>query len=277
MCHNRAIATIVELSVAIWMSSSCQLMANYIHVKRVVHVSGEDEPTPYLLLEPSHVLDEDTHPLIVYLYGAGGSIEDYNLARTSYDELRCISSERGYYILVPELGQSHWMNRRAQRILDAIIAHAVANYPVDTKRVHLMGTSMGGGSALAYAVVRPKQVRSVCAICPMTDFVQWVKENRVYLDSVAAAYNGSPAKAKKTWEQTSAMKNLDAFKNIPVFLIHGSDDSIVLPGHSQRLALSLRKKGYEVVFHEVTGAGHTDKVVEPFQKDIIDFFDKYGQ
>ena len=64
--------------------------------------------------------------------------------------------ERGYYVLIPELGPSHWMNEKARCVLDTIVDRVLMEYPIDRNRVHVMGTSMGGGSALAYAIHRPE-------------------------------------------------------------------------------------------------------------------------
>jgi dipeptidyl aminopeptidase/acylaminoacyl peptidase len=282
MRHKLIVATTAGLAAAIWLSSACMFAAEYTKSERSVKVSGEAQPVPYLLLVPPERPNDGKHPLIVYLYGSGGSIYDskekinYNLGRPPYAKLRQLAAERGYYILVPELGGNHWMNDRAARSLDAIIDHATANNPIDPKRVHLMGTSMGGGSSLAYAIHRPDLVRSVCALCPMTDFPQWVKENPEYLGPITAAYGGSPTQIPAAWAKTSAMRHLTTFKNIPVFLVHGATDTIVNPDNSRLLAKALQAKHYRVVFHEVEGLGHRDLIVEPFQEEIVDFFDHVG-
>ena len=274
MSHKLIVATTAGLAVTIWMSSACLLAADYTSSERSVQISGEARSIPYLLLVPPEHPHGGAHPLIVYLYGRGGSIKDYNLSKPPYAKLRKLSAERGYYILVPELGKSHWMNDRAQRTLDAIIDHAMANNPIDPKRVHLMGTSMGGGASLAYAIHRPDLVRTVCAICPMTDFPKWVGEIPQYLSQVSAAYGGVPATAPAAWAKTSAMRHLDAFKNIPVFLVHGAADTTVKPDHSRLFAEALRARNYRVVFHEVKELGHDDLIAQPFQEEIVDFFDK---
>jgi dipeptidyl aminopeptidase/acylaminoacyl peptidase len=276
MCRGLLATTVVGLAVTIGMSSACLFAADDVISKRSVRIADESQQAPYLLYVPSGHSGGGKHPLIVYLYGRGGSIKDkeYNLAAPSYAKLRRMAVERGYYIVVPELGTDHWMNDRAQRTLDAIVAHALADNPIDPKRVNLMGTSMGGGSALAYAIHRPDVVRSVCAICPMTDFTQWVAENPNYVGSVTAAYGGTPTQVPNAWAKTSAMRNLDAFKEIPVFLVHGVADTVVPPLQSRQLAESLRARHSRVILREVEGLDHTDEIVEPFQEEILDFFDK---
>lgn len=280
MRHRFIAATTAGLAILVWMPFARLFAADYTHSECSVQVAGEAQPVPYLLFTPADGSGRGTHPLIVYLYGSGGSIHDsgatvnYNLGRPPYAKLRQLAADRGYYVLVPELGGSHWMSDRAERTLDAIIDQAMANNPIDPKRVHMMGTSMGGGSSLAYAIHRPDLVRSVCAICPMTDFAKWVQESPGYLAAISTAYGGGPAEAPEAWAKTSAMEHLDAFQNIPVFLVHGDADTIVKPDHSRLLAKALREKKSRVIFHEVEGIGHRDLIVGPFQEEIVDFFDQ---
>jgi prepilin-type N-terminal cleavage/methylation domain-containing protein len=245
----------------------------YASHRHSVQIPGEPGPTPYLLLTPPAGQPDIEHPLIVYLYGRGGSIDTYNLATPAYDQFRRLAADRGYYILVPELGPALWMNDHAQNTLDAIITDAGANNPIDLGMVHMMGMSMGGGSSLAYAIHRPDLVRSVCALSGMSDFAQWVAENPAYLASVSTAYGGTPAQNPVAWSETSAMQNLDAFKNIPVFMAHGTTDTIVSPEQSRRLAAALNAKGYDVTLREASALGHVDEVVQPYSQEIIDFMD----
>jgi dipeptidyl aminopeptidase/acylaminoacyl peptidase len=79
---------------------------------------------------------------------------------------------------------------------------------------------------------------------------------------------------RAAWAKTSAMRNLDAFKNTPVILIHGAADTLVSPQQSRQLAQSLRARHFTVVHHEVEGLGHKDEIVEPFQEKILDFFER---
>jgi S-formylglutathione hydrolase FrmB len=139
----------------------------------------------------------------------------------------------------------------------------------------MMGTSMRGWSSLAYAIHRPELVRSVCSLIGISDGAQFVSAppGRNYLSILSTAYGGTPAQVPEAWNKTAAMKNLDTFKSIPVFLVDDTADTVVPPLQSHQLAASLRAKGYGVTLRESQGFGHTDAVVGPFQQEIVDFFD----
>jgi len=228
--------------------------------------------TDYLLYHPDGDPAPAARSLVIYLYGSGGSLKGYNIQREPYAQLRAELAKRGYFILVAGLGRSHFMNDAAKAALDGVVAQALAEQQIPADRVHVMGTSMGGGSSLAYAIHRKDMIRSVCAVMPMTDFARWIVENPKYAPPVTAAYGGTPEERPDAYDRNSAVKQIDAFAHIPVMLIHGDSDRTVLPAHSTRLAEALHAKDYTCVLRLVGGL-HKDAIVEPFQVEIADFFD----
>lgn len=228
---------------------------------------------PYLLYTPTAVPEPEKRALLIYLYGAGGSIENYNIKRPPYAQLRAQLAEKGYYIVVPELGKQHFMSDQAKATLDGIVAQVLAQQQIPQTRVHIMGTSMGAGSSLAYAIHRPDLIQSVCAVMPMTDFATWVVENPRYHPRIAEAYGGTYEEKPEAYDRNSAIKNVDAFAHIPVMLIHGNADPVVVYENSQRLARLLQEKNYPVTFLTAEGQAHKDDVMKPYQSQAMEFFE----
>ena len=56
-----------------------------------------------------------------------------------------------------------------------------------------------------------------------------------------------------------------------IFLLHGDQDTVVLPHHSRDFAAALEEHGCEVLFLEVPGKAHRDEIVGPYQKEVADF------
>lgn len=190
---------------------------------------------PYLVSKPILPTEKADRWLVVYLYGAGGTLEDCNLAQPQYARIRERLSRNGAYVVVPDLGKSHFMNEPAQEVLTGVIGKVLADYEIDPSHVHLLGTSMGGGSSLAYALHQPGKIRSVCAIMPMTDFADWITQTPQYWPRVEGAYGGSPIERPGIYSDNSAMKHADVLAKIPVLMIHGTADTVVLPSHSKKL------------------------------------------
>ncbi len=209
--------------------------------------------------------------LVVHIYGRGGSCRSYNMMRESYAEVRRLLWERGYWLVVPDLGTDHWMNDTACKSVDAVIEGMIRDHDVDPARVHILGTSMGGGSGLVYVMRRPNRIRSICAVFPMTDFEQWVQEKPGYLSGIARAHGVKPSEAASVLQALSPLQHVAAFAGIPVFLLHGDADSTVPTHHSREFAAALRKQGSPVIYREVPRLAHTDAVTEQFQREIVDF------
>ena len=214
--------------------------------------------------------------LVVHLYGSGGSHEQghYNVGRAPYDEFRCLLTERGYWLVVPDLGPRHWMNEAAINKVDAVINAMIDKEGVDADRVHLFGTSMGAGSSLIHAMRRPEKVSSVVAIFPMTDFARWLEEQPRYREPVEEAHGISPESRQQALEQISPIHNIAAFRDIPLYLLYGTQDSVVDPDHSRRFVKALRDKDYSIVYHEVEGETHRDEIARPYQRELADFLTK---
>ncbi len=214
--------------------------------------------------------------MVVHLYGYGGSHSFYNMIRPCYAKLRRSLRESGYWLIVPDLGPSHWMNARSVATLDSIIASMVAEGAVEPDRVHLLGTSMGGGSSLIYASQRPETVRSVCAIFPMTDLEVWTTERPGYLNPVAQAHGIDTARATNALHDISPIHHIEAFSKIPIFLLHGEADQTVPVHHSLDFAAALKAIGGDVVCHEVPGVKHDDGIAAGWQEEIFSFIIKSG-
>jgi dipeptidyl aminopeptidase/acylaminoacyl peptidase len=225
----------------------------------------------YLVTEPRRPTVANDRWMLVFLHGAGGSLTGYNLSRPPYAKIRAALAEKGAYVVVPALGGVHFMNDEAKDALTKVIDRVVADYAIDPKRVHLMGTSMGAGSALAYAVNRPDRVRSVCAIMPMTDFAAWGRERPKYGERLRVAYGGTPEERPQAYDANSAVKNAGALAKIPVLLIHGTADKTVPVSHSENLAAILKAKDYPCTFVRVDGGAHADDIVTDLQDQITRF------
>ncbi len=241
-----------------------------VSTERILPLPGDPLAVPCTIYPP--MLKPGQKPgLVIHLYGHGGSHTYYNMMRPAFARLRRQLREAGYWLIVPGLGSERWMTPRAVATLDAIIAEMTLKDGVDPPKIHLIGTSMGGGSSLIYASQRPKTLRSLCAVFPMTDLVAWTKEQPWSLDSIAQAHGLDVNSATKALADLSPINHVAALTKTPLFLLHGDADACVPVHHSRELAAAVRAAGGEVVSHEVPGGGHDDGIVANWQNEIMKF------
>jgi S-formylglutathione hydrolase FrmB len=213
-------------------------------------------------------------PLVVHFYGSGGNLENYNMRRSSFARLRQGLHERGYWLVVPDLGAGSWLKPEAEARVTALIADLVARGLADATRIHYLGTSMGGHGCLTYAARHPEIPRSVCAFFPITDFTDWAKQFPKRAEAFAKAHGLSEEATWAAFPDYSPLLAASAFAILPVMLIHGDADTVVPVHHSQRFAAALRAQGSPVIYHEVRGGTHDNNLAILWQDAILDFFEQ---
>lgn len=116
----------------------------------------EPGPSVVRLQVPPGLSKEKPVPLVVALHGAGGS---ENLFFDGYGNgaVARLCQERGWLLVAPRIGFGGLS-------LAAIVDELSRRYPVDTKRVFLVGHSMGAGQALSAVTASPTRYAAVAAL-----------------------------------------------------------------------------------------------------------------
>ncbi|BBO33624.1 alpha/beta hydrolase family protein [Lacipirellula parvula] len=270
--HRRALR--LKLLAAISIAAALSSMASgveYLAEEQTASAASASTATPYLLYRPGAPGDHAKSPVVVALYGAGGSMNASNFASEEFSEIRRELSQAGYVTIVPELGPSHWMNDDAIARVDDVLNMLSRDDSLDAQRVHFLGSSMGGGSALAYAVRRPARVASVISHMGMTDFAAWIAENPGYSSTLAKAYGAAYPQDAQAYDSRSAIRNAKRLADVRVLLIHGMDDENVLPNQSIALYRAMIGRGGDCSLRLVRNAGHTNGSIASLGKKIVAF------
>jgi Prolyl oligopeptidase family len=137
----------------------------------------------------------------------------------------------------------------------------------------VMGISMGGSGTLKYAMFNPDIVASVCAIYGVSNYTEFYSWTDTFLrNSLSTAYGGTPSQVPLVYNDESPLGNEIRFMNTPVFLIHGSSDTLVPVSNSRNLNKTLSQAGYDVTYIEVPGAGHDVTTFEGLEQTIYEWF-----
>jgi predicted esterase len=232
--------------------------------------------------------------LAVCMHGAGGVVYNGNAGElTNYENL--VSA--GYAILdcagvvgdITVSGQAEHMGgpKAIQAYLKAI-DYVVNNYNVE-KQIYLHGHSMGGLTALNFAIQNPEKVKVVACFYPVTDLY-----NQAWLHSwygtqtktdMAKAYNfndqtGATYEADKVVGFNPVLNhsfsdgtNRYNFFPVPLKIWHGNADTVVDYTGSQTYITNIKNGGGRAIFRIVDGVDHT--TVTAMQTEQLYWFNRF--
>lgn len=156
-------------------------------------------------------------PLVVIFHGNAESVDDLDWFRLPY-------LERGWAVLTPEYrgyGRAAGTPSQAGIVEDAVafVDMALARPEIDRTRVVYHGRSLGGGVAAQVALRR--KPRGLILQSTFTSIV-----------SMARGYYVPPFIVRHPFRNDAALRGLD----VPVLLLHGTDDPLIPIEHSRKLA-----------------------------------------
>jgi predicted peptidase len=160
-----------------------------------------------------------------------------------YHEALKREAERVGFIVVCPKGRdtaSMYRGTAEQDVVD-VIALVERDYRVDSKRVYLMGHSMGGYGTWSVAMNHPELFAALGPISGGGD--------------------------------TSGLAKI---RTIPEYVVHGDNDKTVSVLQSRRMVEAGKSLGISITYVEVPGGSHVS-VAEPAFGAMLDFFAKQQQ
>lgn len=143
--------------------------------------------------------------------------------------------------------------------IDLAIRGALARYPLDPRRICMLGTSYGGYSALVSTVRWPERFRCAVSIAGVSDRMLFFTasdgghsaQGREQLERVI----GNPRTQQARMLATSPLYHYRELKT-PLMLVHGEEDMRVDYEHARRLVRMLNLAGRPPVMLTFEKEGH---------------------
>jgi dipeptidyl aminopeptidase/acylaminoacyl peptidase len=198
-------------------------------------------------------------PLIVLPHGGPASRDTLG-----FDWWAQALASRGYAVLQPNFrgseglgddlltaGYGEW-GRKMQTDLSDGVRYLAAEGVIDPARVCVVGASYGGYAALAGATLDPGVYRCAASVSGVSDLTR-------FMQAQYRSDNQRGSDGQRYWSRFLGVEgrndpNLDAISpirfidrvTIPILLVHGKDDTVVLYDQSQVMYDALRKAGKPV-------------------------------
>ncbi|WP_422062163.1 alpha/beta hydrolase [Sphingopyxis sp.] len=208
---------------------------------------------------PTGTKKTDRLPVLVFLYGGGwysGARDDYGFAGRAF-------AKQGFIVVIPDyriVPEGHWPDflQDSAAAVAWTDAH-IASYGGDPDRIALAGHSAGAYNAVMLALdpqwmrgagSDASVIRGVAALAGPYDFVPFEKGGRADV----AMGDIRPIERTQPIEYVRA----DA---PPLWLGHGTADTVVRVRNSQRLAAAMHKVGGSATLRTYDGLSHNDVIM----------------
>lgn len=233
---------------------------------RIVNVTGKDG----LQIEALLTIPEraQKRPLIVMPHGGPVGVSD----RLQFDRDTQFLASLGYAVLRVNYRGSDGFGKTFREAglqqfggaieddIDAALKRVLAEYPIDSQRMCVLGFSYGGYSALISAVRWPDRFRCVISVSGVADKI--LQHNAS--DSASTAEQretlkkwwGDPGASGDSLMETSPVYRHREIK-VPVMLVHGDEDIRVDPEQTRRMQRMLELDNNAPVGMIIKGEGHS--------------------
>ncbi len=190
----------------------------------------------YRMLAPDKLPEEKVLGLIVWFHGMGGNEDGAGIA---IDGVKRAKLAEQYVVMGGKSKGAGWAPADDENVLKWI-AWAKETYPIDARRVHIMGHSNGGGMVKRFGWEHQDLVASISPYAGAgggRDFGGGGAKG-----AVKPGKPGMPDSAAETKTEW--------------YFVHGDKDDAVKVETSRNSIKDLKEKGYRTVYRELAGADH---------------------
>lgn len=188
----------------------------------------------FLLYLPEDYDKKQSHPLMLFLHGAGERGEGNLDLVTVHGPPKMIKAGRKFPCVVvsPQCPTNGWWNAVE---LSALLDHVEANYKIDKKRIYLTGLSMGGYGVWSLALREPDRFAAIAPIC-----------------------GGGASQSIPYRNKISA----------PIWAFHGAKDTVIPLSELHEMAAALKNNGIEMKLTVYPEAEH-DSWVQAYNDEQL--------
>jgi acetyl esterase/lipase len=221
----------------------------------------DGEPDAFAVMPPSAYQPNTDYTLVVYLHGMGSNYMEPFTAPAG-EPLADALAARNHSLVILSCNYrklSSWGSDNAIADISQNIHEVSAQYPI--KRIVMMGTSMGGCTALTYVEKAPADIKQkivgVVSVESAGDLASLYHLTRhpMIQPALIAAAGGAPEQVPEAYRKLSFIPNLDQFPDTAAVCVVSARSDIIVPPQLQKDVVSaLESKHVPVKMIEIDGA-----------------------
>ena len=234
--------------LVVWLAASIPMMScataspdtGFLH--RSVAVGSTTYP--YMVYVPRDWAPSKRWPVILFLHGSGERGSD-GLRPTQVGvgtALRMTPERIPAIVVFPQAPEDErWIGAPADAAMRAL-DRSIAEFSGDGQRVYATGLSLGGYGVWHLALAWPDRFAALVPVC-----------GGIVPAGSATSVRQSPLTADAADPYAFVAQHL---RDVPVWIFHGAEDTVVLPGESRKMVAALRDAQGFVRYTEYDGVGH---------------------
>ena len=199
---------------------------------------------PYVVYVPREWTPDRSWPVVLFLHGAGerGSDGRRQMQIGAAAAIRSAPERVPALVVLPQApAEERWMGGPADGAMKAL-EEVVREYRGDRERIYLTGLSLGGFGTWHLALANPGVFAALVPVC-----------GGIVPNGSAPSVRQSPLSMSEDDPYAFTAEQLRA---LPVWMYHGSADTVIRPEESRRMHEALRAVGGDVRYTELEGVGH---------------------
>ncbi|HEY9133885.1 MAG TPA: prolyl oligopeptidase family serine peptidase [Dyella sp.] len=231
-----------RLALLLLLLTTASVHAEAQHfVERKLNLDGHTYR--YQVFVPAGWTAKREWPVVLFLHGSGerGADNQKQMTQGLPPWLRDHGADFPAVVVIPQAPDDTLWNGQSERMAMQALRESVKAYRGDKHRVYLTGLSMGGYGSWQFAIDHPGVFAAAAIICGGIEGPADEPELKV----------GNPPAGRDPYGWVA-----DRVGRLPVWIFHGSADTVVPPEGSRRMHAALEKRGTDVRFTEFPGVNH---------------------
>ncbi len=170
--------------------------------------------------------------------------------KSSLDMKETDWASKGALMVFPFVNPWNWMNPKTVKFADEVLACVEGKYKTKGLPLIVRGGSMGGHSALTYAMLSTRKLAGCLAICPVCDLHFHYSERPDLPRTLHDSFD-SYEDISEGLKERSPVHRADKLPDIDYMIVHGEKDkSVAKAPHSDALVKRMRERGLRINYVE---------------------------